>query len=101
METPTLNDTSTLLGQVGVRVSGEEKKKRTHLVIGTKFVSNANVLEPVALAFEMKGGNEFRKLVVSHFHDRVGKGSKRRSFGGRGGGRRGKMVTRVTNPHYD
>lgn len=27
METPTLNDTSTLLGQVGVRVSGEEKKK--------------------------------------------------------------------------
>lgn len=27
METSTLNDTSTLLGQVGVRVSGEEKKK--------------------------------------------------------------------------
>lgn len=100
METPTLNDTSTLLRQVGVRVSGEEKK-RTHLVVGIKSVSNTNVLEPVALAFEMKGGNEFRKPVVSHFHDRVGKGSKRRSFGGRGGGGRGKMVTRVTNAHYD
>lgn len=71
------------------------------MVVGIKFVSNTNVLEPVALAFEMKGGNEFRKPVVSHFDDRVGKGSKKTRFRGRGGGRRGKMVTRVTGAHYD
>lgn len=95
------------------KVHSSEKKKRTHLVVGVKLVSNTNTLELVTLAFLVEGRNEFGKTVVGDLDDRVGETSRRIRFGGKGksgngggcggggGGTRGKVVTRVASAHYE
>lgn len=88
------------------------RQKRTHLVVGVKLVSNTNILELVTLAFLVEGRNEFGKTVVGDLDDRVGETSRRIRLGGKGksgngggncggGGRRGKVVTRVASAHYE
>lgn len=87
------------------------KRKRTHLVVGVKLVSNTNTLELVTLAFLVEDRNEFGKTVVGDLDDRVGETSRRIRLGGKGksgngggsncGGRRGKVVTRVASAHYE
>lgn len=91
------------------------KRKRTHLVVRVKLVSNTNTLELVTLAFLVEGRNEFGKTVIGNLDDRVGETSSRIRLGGKGnsgnggggngggggGGRRDKVVTRVASAHYE